>query len=621
MLTSIATGCLSGNLTEKLHAVANAGFDGVQISESDILSYGGEPSEIGLLMRDLGLRCTALLSLRDFEGMPDDIRRHTLDRVERKFDVMADIGAELLVICSNTSAKALSDRDRIITDFRAIGDRASARGLRVGYEALAWGRYISDHRDAWAMIRDVDHTAVGLILGTFHSLCHNIPVETLRDIDPRKLFSIQIADAPQLTMDPLSWSRHFLNLPAQGDLPLVDYVAALAERGYDGPVSVEISNDRFRSEAASTIARDAKRSVVFLLDEVERKIRPDGNMVLPARTEVCGVAFIEFAASDQEAPRLAKLLGELGFAQIGHHRRKAVTRWKQGSINIVINSEVEGFAHSYDIVHGASVCAVGLEVVNVAKALERAQALNISVFRQPVGPNELEIPAIRGVGGSLIYLIDEGQCDNVWRHEFTAESNASGYTALTCVDHIAQSMHYNEMLSWVLYYISLFDVRKTQQLDIADPLGLVQSLAVESPNRRLRVTLNASASSRTAAGRFLHSYMGAGVQHIAFTTEDIFAAAEQMLGAGLELLTTPKNYYDHLEESFDLSSAQLARMAKYNIFYDRDDTGEYFQFYTKTFADNLFFEVVQRKGYDGYGAANAPVRLAAQAVPAVNFLL
>jgi 4-hydroxyphenylpyruvate dioxygenase len=336
---------------------------------------------------------------------------------------------------------------------------------------------------------------------------------------------------------------------------------------------------------------------------------------MPAAVPVKGVEFIEFAASNEEAEALGSMLGALGFAPTARHRSKAVTRWQQGDINLVINCEPEGLAHSFDIVHGASVCAIGLRVSDVPSAIERAHALGIQKFDQSVGPDEMQIPSVRGVGGSLIYFVEDGTQDAMWSHEFPDATGGAGSTGigLNRPDHIAQTMQYEEFLSWLLYYVALFDVSKTPQVEIADTLGLVQSQAVESPDKGFRMTLNGSMASQTLSARFIHNYMGAGVQHIAFDTADVFAAAEAAKANGLAVLEISRNYYDDLEARFGLDGALVDRMAALNILYDRDGEAEYFQFYSRAFAKRVFFEVVERRDYQGYGAANAVIRLASQA--------
>jgi len=451
----------------------------------------------------------------------------------------------------------------------------------------------------------VNHPAVGLALDSFSSLARKEPIDSLRSIDPAKLFHVQLADAPSLSMDPLSWSRHFRCMPGQGDLPLVEYVTALRELGYRGVLSLEIFNDRFLAGDAAEVAVDGMRSLSYLLERVAQQA--------DRRVQCQRVEFIEFCANEEEATQLGHMLQTLGFAPTARHRRKAVTRWRQGDINLIVNCEPEGFAHSYDTVHGASVCAIGVRVADPLAALERARRLQISSFSQPVGPGEFEIPAVRGVGGSLIYFVADADVDAIWRTEFEPlPPDAAADAGLKRVDHLAQSMQYEEMLSWLLYYVALFQVEKSPPTESTDPVGLVMSQAVRSPDGDFRVVLNGSAATQTLVARFLHAYAGAGVQSIAFATDDIFATAAILRRLGMEFLSIPPNYYDDLGARYGLDDAVLAHMAEFNILYDEDAGGGYHHLYTRAFVKRFFFEIVQRRAYDGYGARNTAIRLAAQ---------
>src|SRR6185312_7661225 len=479
---------------------------------------------------------------------------------------------------------------------------------------LAWGKHIWDHREAWSIVKEVSHPSVGVILDSFHSLARAIPIESLADIDPTRIFIVQLADAPMMQTDYLSWSRHFRCMPGQGDFPLVDYVAALRGRGYTGILSLEIFNDRFRSTSAADVALAGHRSLTFLSDQVARRLAPTLTVDLPPRAHVRGIEFTEFAANETEAKQLETLFTQLGFVPAGKHRTKEVTRWRQNGINFVINSEPDSFARGYDSVHGASLCALGLSVENVSSALSRAQALQILQFSQLRAPEELWIPAIRGVGDSLIYFLEAGCEAHIWDSEFTpvACSADSDDAGLLRVDHIVQTMHYEEMLSWALYYVALFDVTKAPVVLLADPLGLVQSQAIESPEGSFRITLNGSAAPQTLSARFLQGFHGAGVQHIALATSDILSSARRLRELGLATLPIPANYYEDLEARFGLDTKLLERLQEFGILYDRDADGEYFQLVSRAFAKRFFFEIVERRGYRSYGAANASIRLAAQ---------
>jgi 4-hydroxyphenylpyruvate dioxygenase len=617
MKTSIATVSLSGTLGEKLEAIAAAKFAAVEIFENDLITFNGTPSDVRRACAELGLDIVTLQPFRDFEGMPSGRRERAMERAERKFDVMQELGCDLLMICSNVAPESLGGIDRAAADLRELGERAAKRGLRIAFEALAWGRHINDYRDAWEAVRRADHPAVGLVLDSFHILARGTDLSAIRTIPGDRIFLVQLADAPLLQMDYLSWSRHFRNFPGQGELPVLDFMEALSATGYDGALSLEIFNDQFRAGSARSFAVDGHRSLRFLLDQLGERTgkRPADVPALPPRSQAKGVGFIEFSADDEDAVRLEELLAGLGFRRAGRHRSKAVTRWCQGGINLVVNREKEGFAHSFNIVHGSAVCALGLTVDDAAATFERATLLLDAPFRQAVGPGELDIPAVRGVGGSLVYFLDSTTAlGRVWDIEFENTGEQPGNDAgLTTVDHISQSMQYEEMLTWLLFYTSLLDLRKVAPQDVADPGGLVRSQVVEAPDGDLRIVLNASQSQRTQSSRFLTELFGSGVQHIAFATDDLLATVARLEQNGVRLLAIPENYYDDLLAKTDLPADQLEMLKAHNILYDREGNAEYLQVYTETYDQRFFFEIVQRRGYRGYGAANAPVRLAAQA--------
>ncbi len=611
MRKAIATVCLSGALDEKLQAIANAGFTGVEIFENDLLSFNGTPRDIRRAASDLGLDIVTFQPFRDFEGMPGDKRDRAFARAERKFDLMAELGCDLLMVCSNVAPDSLGGLDRAAADFFELGERAAKRGFRVGFEALAWGRHIHDFRDSWEVVRRADHAAVGLVLDSFHIFARKTELSRLPSIPRDRIFLVQLADAPLLEMDYLSWSRHFRNFPGQGDFPILSFMEGLHQTGYDGLLSLEIFNDQFRAGSARNVAIDGHRSLIYLLDQLNE--RTGIARAMPPRVRCRGTEFIEFALDESSEPEFSALLGGLGFTRTGIHKSKSVTRWSQGAINLVANTEKEGFAHSYYITHGTAVCALGLRVDDAAATLRRARALVDQPFQQAVGPNELNIPAVRGLGGSLIYFTDTAtQLGRVWDIEFDPTGEPENQAGLTLVDHISQSMHYEEMLTWLLFYSSLLALDKVPAQDVLDPGGLVKSQVVQSADGALRIILNASQSTRTQASRFLSEVFGSGVQHIAFQTDDIFATVARLRAHGVALLDIPENYYDDLDARTGLSGADLDRLRALNILYDRDGTAEYFQVYTKTFEDRFFFEIVQRRDYTGFGAANASIRLAAQ---------
>ena len=621
MIPSIATVCVSGTLQEKLEAIAAAGFSAVEIFENDLIAFPGSPAQVRRICADLGLAIVTCQPFRDFEGMPESRRQRVFDRAERKFDLLQELGSDLLFVCSNTSPEAQAGIDCLADDFAELGERAGRRGLKVGYEALAWGRHIFDYRDAWEIVRRANRPEVGIVLDSFHILSRKLDVSAIGAIPRDRIAMVQMADAPLLQMDYLSWSRHWRCLPGQGDLDLAAFMRALASTGYDGVLSLEIFNDRFRAGSARSVALDGHRSLIWLLDETARQSgRPvSGAVPMPPPGPVEAVEFIEFAVAEVERAGFESLLRALGFSKTGTHRSKEVALWRQGDIRIVLNSEDDGFAHSYQITHGTSVCALALRVPDAQAATARAKALLDVPHAGAVGPGELDIPAVRGLGGSLIYFIDGGSALGRWSQvDFEPTGEAGPDAGLTGVDHISQTMQYEEMLTWLLFYSSLFDTRKTPSQAVLDPGGVVQSQVVESGldgrnGHGLRLILNGSQSHRTLSARFVTDFFGSGVQHIALTTDDIVATVRNLVANGVAMLPIPENYYDDLEARSDLPAHEIDVLKGLNILYDGDAGGSFHQAYTQTLDGGLFFEIVQRDGYAGYGAPNAGIRLTAQA--------
>ncbi|MET4128782.1 TIM barrel protein [Roseovarius sp. MBR-6] len=616
MKTAIATVSISGNLPEKLEAIAAAGYDGIEIFEQDFIAHDGSPREVGDLIRDMGLKVMLFQPFRDFEGLPDPQRAKAFDRAERKFDLMQELGTDLVLVCSSCHPQALGGIDRAAADFHDLGERAARRGLRVGFEALAWGHHVNDHRDAWEVVRRADHPNVGLILDSFHTLARKIDPDTIRRIPGDRIFFVQLADAPRIDMDLLYWSRHFRNMPGEGDLDVTGFMRAVMATGYGGPVSLEIFNDQFRGGQPKAVAKDGYRSLVALMDDV-RRTEPSATPDLPqmpARARTAGVSFVEFATRGDEATALETLLQTLGFTPAGRHIAKDLSLWTQGEIRVVVNRESTGYASSAYAMHGTTVCDVGVAVQDASATVARATALGAQPFSQPIGPGELDIPAIRGLSGSVLHFIDDKSgLSDVWSVEFTPEVPKAEGAGLTRIDHLAQTMSYDEMLSWSLFYTTLFEMQKSPMVDVVDPDGLVRSQALEAPNGAFRITLNGAETHRTMAGNFLADSFGASVQHIALASDDIFATSAALMARGFKPLPMSENYYADLAARFDLAPDMLARLREGNILYDEDAQGAFFQLYSRPYAGGMFFEIVERRGgYAGYGAPNAPFRIAAQ---------
>ncbi|TMU81218.1 TIM barrel protein [Pseudomonas fluorescens] len=621
MQRSIATVSLSGTLPEKLEAIAAAGFDGVEIFENDLLYYDGSPREIKQMCADLGIAITLFQPFRDFEGCRRDRLARNLERAERKFDLMQELGTDLVLVCSNASADSVGDQQILVDDLRLLAEHAGARGLRIGYEALAWGRHVNTYQQVWDIVRQADHPSLGVLLDSFHTLSLKGDPRAIADIPGDKIFFVQMADAPILAMDVLEWSRHFRCFPGQGEFDLPGFLAPIIQSGYTGPLSLEIFNDGFRAAPPRANAADGLRSLLYLEEKTRQRLEQEAQPVAnreilfetPKASEYNGIEFLEFAVDESLGAKLSNWLERLGFVKAGQHRSKSVSLLRQGDINLILNSEPYSFAHSFFEAHGPSLCATAVRVKDSASALARAVAYKGQPYRGLVGPNELELAAVRAPDGSLIYLVDE-QAD-VYGTDFNLLAEAPARGGLKRIDHMAMALPADSLDSWVLFYKSLLDFEADDEVVLPDPYGLVKSRALRSRDSSIRLPLNISENRNTAISHALSSYRGSGVHHIAFDCDDIFAEVSRAKEAGVPLLDIPLNYYDDLAARFDFDDEFLSELAYYNVLYDRDaQGGELFHVYTEPFEGRFFFEIIQRKnGYAGYGAANVAVRLAAMA--------
>ncbi len=603
---SIATVCLSGSLSDKLEAAATVGFDGVEIFENDLLTFPGSPADVRRMAADLGLAITCFQPFRDFEAMPDAARARNLDRAERKFDVMEQLGTDLVLVCSNTQQAALGEESRAAADLAEMAERAARRGLRVGYEALAWGRHVKRWGQAWEIVQLAAHPSLGLIVDSFHTLAIGDDPSGIAEVPGDRLFFVQLADAPVLSMDALSWSRHYRNFPGQGGLDVAGFLRAVAASGYAGPLSLEVFNDEFRAAPARLTARDGLRSLVLVEAEA-------GLATLPPPPRFHGVEFLEFAVDDEAGEALSGFLSRLGFHHAGTHRSKEVDLYRQGRVNLVLNREQDSAAAEHFLLHGPSVCAMALRVDDVQAALVRAEALLCQEWQEKVGEGERRIPAVRAPDGTLIYLVQpEPSGRSIWEDDFTLDPPDTRGD-LSGVDHVAQALPAGRMDGAALFWRAVFGFEAEQVVEIPDPFGLIRSRAMVSRDGSVRLPLNISESRETATGRFVSAFAGAGVHHIAFATGNAAATAASAASAGAHLLTIPDNYYDDLAARWGLDEARLEELRRLHLLYDRDAGGEFIHAYTETFADRFFFEFVERRGSRGFGAANAGVRMAAQA--------
>lgn len=597
MRKSIATVSLSGPLSEKLTAIATAGFDGVEIFENDLVGGPLSPEEVRLRCADLGLGIDLYQPFRDFEAVPADTLARNLRRAERKFAVMERLGADLLLVCSSVAPESVDDDALAAEQLRMLADRAADHGIRIAYEALAWGRHVSTYDHAWRIVEQADHPALGTCLDSFHILSRGSDPKGIADIPGEKIFFLQLADAPLMAMDVLQWSRHYRCFPGQGGFDLAPLVAATVRAGYQGPLSLEVFNDVFRQAGAASTAVDALRSLLLLEESA-------GLSALPAAAVPSGFAFAELTAADTEP--LRGVLGALGFAHTARHTWKPVELWEQGEARILVNTGVSGRRQ------GPALTAIGVETTDPDRAARRAEAVLAPVVPRRRGPRDAPLDAVAAPDGTEYFFCRTEQPDHPsWTGDFTAlpprarpgEQYEAAAGTIRHIDHIALTQPWHQFDEASLFHRGVLGLEPDGSLDLADPYGLVRSRAVASPDGGVRVVLNIAPAPDPDGSR---------LQHIALATDDIVGAARRIQERGAGLLPIPANYYDDLDARYELEPELLATMAELGILYDQDENGEFFHCYTAT-VGRVFFELVRRTGgYRGYGAQNAAVRLAAQ---------
>jgi 4-hydroxyphenylpyruvate dioxygenase len=605
--TAVATVCLSGTLEDKLSAAASAGFDGVEIFEPDLVASPWSPAEVRERCADLGLSIDLYQPFRDFDSVRSDVLAANMRRAERKFDVMKRLGTDLLLVCSSVAPDAVDDDDLAAEQLHELARRAADRGLRICYEALAWGRFVNTYERSWEVVRRADHPALGLCLDSFHILSRGSDPAGIRDIPGEKLFFLQLADAPLMDMDVLQWSRHYRLFPGQGAFDLAAFLGHVLNAGYAGPLSLEIFNDVFRQADPHRTAVDALRSLLALAEATEAQLPAQvrnqvGASVLPPAQELGGHAFTELSVDDSSAVEIERTLAALGFARTGQHRSKPIQLWQQDNARVLL-TKCAGPA-------GASVAALGINTADPAGSARRAEALLSPVLPGRREAADADTPAVAAPDGTSVRFCRTRDVAASWLSEFAPAGAAPAGLGITHVDHVALTQPFDQFDEATLFYRAVLGLQMERTSEVAAPFGLVRNRAVTDPARSVRICLNVATLRRGADWRPSVT----DPQHVAFASADVLTTARAAALAGAPLLPIPDNYYDDLDARLALPPALLAAMREYGVLYDRDENGAFMHVYTEVLGSRVFFEIVQRiDGYSGFGEVNAPVRMAAHA--------
>ena len=320
-----------------------------------------------------------------------------------------------------------------------------------------------------------------------------------------------------------------------------------------------------------------------------------------------GFEFVEFTS--REPQRLARQFEQLGFVAVGRHRRKKVTHYRQRDINFILNAEPQSQAADFASVHGPSANAMAFRVQDAAHALEQAVRRGAKPAQNPVGPMELNIPAIEGIGGLLIYLVDRYGANTIYDVDFEPIPGAlpSDEVGLTYIDHLTHNVYRGNMDKWARFYEDVFNFREIRYFDIQGKLTGLVSRAMASPCGKIRIPLNESQDEKSQIEEFLKRYRGEGIQHIALGAADIFSTVETLNNRGLVFQEAPDTYYEAVDQRIPGHGEDLERMKKLKILIDgakTDGQGILLQIFTQDAIGPIFFEIIQRKDNEGFGEGN-----------------
>ncbi|GGN60269.1 hypothetical protein GCM10010112_16360 [Actinoplanes lobatus] len=673
MRRSIATVCVSGTLDDKLTAAAAAGFDGIELFENDLVVSPWSPAGIRRRCADLGLTIDLYQPFRDFEAVPDELLKANLSRAERKFEVMAELGTDTVLVCSSVSPAAVDDDDLATAHLSLLADRAAAHGMRIAYEALAWGRHVSTWDHSWRIVQQADHPALGLCLDSFHVLSREIPPDGIAGITPGKIFFLQLADAPHLRMDVLQWSRHHRLFPGQGAFDLPRFLGLVLSAGYSGPLSLEVFNDVFRQSDPARTAVDAMRSLTLLEDRLATLPAAPRTSPTPASTaphastaaphasatppHASATAAAPHASASATAPHAstaaphASATAPHASASAPHAAPAVQLADRPGVRRLPPAPRLTGHAFTEFAVDGHS----GPELRSALRGLGFAHtgqhrtkpvelweqgACRIVLNSAVTHPGPAAISAFAVTSENPPLSLARAEALSAPAHLNVREPGEAELAAITAPDGTSVLVtHPGD--NWRSDFLptgtpagpgagllTVDHLGLTQPFDHFDEAGLfyhsvlgLEHLPTEeyaAPYGLMR-SRAVSDPQRTVRVALTVALLRRGEwapavsdpQHVAFATADLIATARAL---SLPPLPVPANYYADLAARFGLTDDFVATLREHGILFDRDPSGgELLHLYTPVFGGRVFFEITERRaGYDRFGEPNAPVRMAAQ---------
>ena len=539
----------------------------------------------------------------------DLINEKKFDKIKEKLDYFEIINSKRIIVDLDLLFKKDFSNNDIDSKINQLSKLFLNYKLKLSF--LLPSKINSNFNNILRKIISIKNPSFYLTINSKNFLMDGSQPSLINQIPLSLIDHVQLTDISKYISSEDQISNLSELLPNEGVLDLKSFIKIFLKKKFKGSISV--ANNNILNNKANLI-KDANRAFVSVFDDVvSSDISLDNlNLKIPPKINLNGFEFLEFTVFGEDHTSLVKMLKKLSFRKERIHKTKNVELWRQGSINILINSEKNSFAEQVYLKNGPSVCDIAIKVKDAIQTIDRAKKLGIKEHSQSVSVGELKIPAIKGVDGSVIHFIDQkSNLFQLWNLDFNyLKPEPIQPSGLRSIDHISQSMKEEEMRSWLFFYLSNFNMYKTTQLDLVSSKGIIKSQAISSPEGEVRLNLNGSNNSQTIAGSFMTNKTGSSIQHIAFNTDDIFETVNILSENKFPFLQIDKEYYTQLQNKYDLDEKTLNNLKRNNILYDKNEFGEFFQIYSEPIFTGFFFEIVQRKqNYKGYGESNATHRI------------
>lgn len=619
VLRSLSIATLGGSLDSRMSAAHHAGFDAVDLAELDFVATFRSSTQLRRRAEGLGIEIRSYQPFRDLEGGTDEQFVGTLERARRKLDLVAELGARVLIVDASTAPYAHADDDVSARQLAAVAEEARAREVLLAYRAAPDAARVKDLAHAWRIVALADHPNLGLALETGQGeSCRDILL-LLDQLPSDKIFHLRFTDTAGI--------GRRVERPVDGafatedDLELPSVLAAICATDYAGPLTVGSTDVNLMNRDPERAARAVMLSLLALEDAARRRLTAEATTApaaalqrlahIPEAVELSGYAFVELAVDGGSANVAEVQMRSLGLELVGRHRTKSVTMWARNDARVLINTSGKENVRGRSV--EATISAFGVVAEDPVAAAERAQYLHAhSMFRRRA-QDEADLAAIMAPDDlEVFFCSSRPDGAGAWLSDFspagtirTPDDGARG--ALQSIDHVALPYSEDRFDEAVGFFGAILGLEPQELVQLGGRTGGLRSRALCSSSRGFRLALNVMAGmSGFPSGR--------PAQHIAFSSRDVLATAAAFRAVGVvPQLAIPDNYYDDLATRTDLPAERVEELRRESVLYDDDGHGgQFLHMYTPMVGELLFFEVVQRIGhYDGYAARNAPVRVSA----------